>query len=106
MIGPLVAAGATGHASVTAIAGAVATVQVVETVFVTVVRAQISLPIPRKVVVTEQALAGMVFALVKLADAPGASVAVVNTVVLAAGQSLSTTTFVKVILPVFRTVPL
>ena len=49
-----------GHASVTAMAGAVVTVQVVETVFVTVVAVQMSLAVPLKVVVTEQTLAGTV----------------------------------------------
>ena len=59
-----------------------------------------------KVVVTEQALGGTVKLPVKLADAPGASVATVNTVVLGAGRSLTTTTLVRVILPTLRTVPL
>jgi len=45
---------------VAAMAGAVVTVQVVETVFVTALSVQMSLPLPLKVVVTEQALAGTV----------------------------------------------
>ena len=40
-----------------------------------------------------------------LEDAPGAIVAAVNTFVCAAGRSLTTTTLVNLILPVFRTVP-
>jgi hypothetical protein len=47
-----------GQTSVTAMAGAVVTVQVGETLFVTVLSVQISLPVPLKVVVTVQALAG------------------------------------------------
>jgi hypothetical protein len=41
-------------------AGAVVTVQVVETVFVTALTEQGSVPVPLKVVVTEQASAGTV----------------------------------------------
>jgi hypothetical protein len=54
------AAGTAGHASETAMAGAVVTAHVVETVFVTAVGLQTSLPVPLKVVVTEQALVGTV----------------------------------------------
>src|SRR5450759_4011323 len=100
------ATGTAGHASVTAMAGAVVAVQVVETVFMTVVGVQMSLPPPLKVVVNEQASVGTVYVPVKLADAPGASVATVNTFVLATGRSLSTITLVNVMSPVFRTVPL
>jgi hypothetical protein len=42
----------------------------------------------------------------KFVEAPAASLATVSTVVLGAGRSLTTTTLVKVKLPVFRTVPL
>ena len=49
-----------GQASVTAMPGDMETAQVAETVFVTVVVVQMSLPVPMKVVVTEQALAGTV----------------------------------------------
>ena len=59
--------------------------QVVETVSVTGFCVQVSLPVAVKVVTTEQALAGTMMARVKLADAPGASAATVNTVVLAVG---------------------
>jgi hypothetical protein len=55
-----VATGTGGHASVTTMAGAVVTVQVVETVLVTVAAVQRSLPVPLKVVVTAQALVGTV----------------------------------------------
>jgi hypothetical protein len=43
---------------------------------------------------------------VKLLEAPGASVATEKTVVFAEGRSLTTSTLVKVMLPVFCTVPL
>ena len=85
MIKPPVATGTAGQASVTAMAGAMVIGQVMGMVFVTMLGVQMSLPWPLKVVVTEQALAGTVRLLVKLADAPGASVATVNTVVLGAG---------------------
>ncbi len=106
VIKPPVATGVAGQASVTAMAGAVVIGQVVATVFVTMVVAQMSLPRPLKVVVTEQASAGTVGLLVKLADAPGASEATVNTVVLGAGRSLTTTMSVRVVSPTLRTLPL
>jgi hypothetical protein len=53
-----------------------------------------------------QALAGTVTVLVKVASAPGAREATVNTVVLTEGRSLVTTTSVRVMFPVLRTVPL
>src|ERR1035437_8662894 len=60
-IKPPALADTAGHASVTAMAGAGVTVQVVETVFVTVLNVHMSLPVPLKVVVTAQAaLAGTV----------------------------------------------
>jgi hypothetical protein len=99
-------AGIAGHASVTAIAGAVVIEHVAKTLFVIALSVQTSRPIPLKAVVTAQVLVGAMEVPVKLASAPGASVATVNTVVLAAGRSLSTTTLVNVTLPVFCTVPL
>ena len=60
MIKPPALAVTAGQASVTPMAGAVVTVQVVATVFVVALSVQMSLPVPVKVVVTEQALAGTV----------------------------------------------
>jgi hypothetical protein len=60
VIKPPAVAGTAGHAKVTPMAGAVMTVQVVATVLVTPFSEQMSLPVPLKVVVTEQALAGTV----------------------------------------------
>ena len=81
--------------------------QVVETLFVTALSVQMSLAVPLKVVVTEQVLVGTMYGPAKkLVDAPGASAATVNTGVLGAGRSLTTTTLVKVLLPVFCTVTL
>ena len=104
-MGPPAVAVVVGQASVTAIAGAVVTVQRVEMTCDTASWVQVSLPVPVKVVVTVQALAGTTVVLVKLADAPGARVPIVNTVVFAAGRSLSTVTLTNVMLPVLRTVP-
>lgn len=106
MIKPPVLAGTAGQASVTAMAGAVVTVQMVFTVFVTMVAEQRSRLTALNEVVTLQAFAGTVTVLVKFAVAPGARVATVKTVELAAGRSLTTTTSVRVMLPRFRTVPL
>jgi len=96
----------TGHASVTKIAGAVMVVQVAEAALETSTAVQMSLPVAVNVVVCAQALAGRVEIPVKLATAPGAIVAAVKTTVLGTGRSLTTTTLLKVISPVFRTVPL
>jgi len=63
------------------------------------------LPLAVKVVVTEQALSGTVTERVKLAEAPGARLATVNTDVLGAGRSLTTVTFTNGTSPVLRTVP-
>ena len=86
-------------------AGAVVTGQLSVTKLVAGLSEQTSRPVPLKVVVTEQVFDGTVKAVVKLAEAPGASAGVENTAVLAAGRSLVTTTLVKVMLPVLRTVP-
>jgi hypothetical protein len=106
VIKPPVATGVTGQASVTAMAGAVVIGQVAETVFVTRSGVQASLPRALKVVVTVQPLTGAVRLLVKLADAPGASEPAVNTVVLGAGRSLTTTMLLRIVSPRLRTVPL
>jgi hypothetical protein len=57
---PPVLAGDVGQASVTTMAGDIVTLQVVETLFVVELSVQTSRPVPRKVVVTEQELAGTV----------------------------------------------
>ena len=82
------------------------TLQVAEALLVTDTAVQMSLPVAVNVVVCAQALAGRVEIPVKLATAPGAIVAAVKTTVLGTGRSLTTTTLLKVISPVFRTVPL
>ena len=56
--------------------------------------------------VTVHAPAGTVTLLLKVADAPGANDAVVNTVVLEAGRSLTTTTLINVVSPELLTEPL
>ena len=107
MIGPPALAGTTGQASVTPMPGAVMTVQVGETLFVTALSVQGSLPDPLKVVVTEQALVGTAYGpALKLVDTPAASVARVKTTVLGTGRSLNTITLVKVKLPALLTVTL
>ncbi len=106
MIVPPALAVVTGHTSVTAMPGVVVPKQVVETVLVTGFSVQASRPVPWKLVVTAQALAGTVKVVVKFATAPGASDATEKTAVLAAGWSLTTTTLFNVMSPEFRTVPL
>jgi hypothetical protein len=106
VIKPPVTALLVGQASVTAMFGAVVTGQVGETLDVAVLDVQMSLPVPLKVVVTEQALGGTVTLLVKVRIAPGASEATENTGVLGTGRSLTTTTLVNVMSPMFCTVPL
>ena len=71
--------GTAGQARVTTMPGAVVTGQVGETVSVTATVVHWSRPLAVKAVVTEQALAGTVRLLVKLADAPGANDATVKT---------------------------
>src|SRR5437868_6818136 len=79
--------------------------QVIETVFVTELAAQASVPTPLKVVVSEQSLSGTLNEPLKLADAPGASEANVKTGLLGAGRSLTTTMSRRVTLPVLLTLP-
>jgi hypothetical protein len=84
----------------------VTTLQVVVTALVTWFALQTSLPLALNAVVTEQTLAGTATLTVKLAEAPGASEGAVNTGVFAEGRFARTTTFAKVISPVFFTVAL
>jgi len=105
VINPPMADGTAGQFRVTATRGVVVTEQVMEAVLVTTLAAHMSLAAAITVVVMEQAFAGTVKLPVKFAEAPGASVPIVNTGVLAAGRSLTTTTFVSVILPLLLTVP-
>src|SRR4051794_41128222 len=98
-----------GHTNVTAILGAVVIGQVAVAVFTTETALQRSLPLAVRLALTEQALngklAGAVYDPVKLALAPGASVATEKITVFAAGRSLTTVTLVSEILPMFFTVP-
>jgi hypothetical protein len=79
--------------------------QTVVAASVTATLVQLSCPLAVKVVVSEQSAGGNVLLAVKLAEAPGARVATENTLVFALGRSLTTTTFFKMTLPAFRTVP-
>jgi hypothetical protein len=106
MMFPPAVAWVLGHDTVTAIVGAVVTAHVAVTALVAGFNVQMSRPLPLNTVATEQALAGTATLLVKATVAPGAMVAAENTMVFAAGRSLTTTTLVKVLLPVLRTVPL
>ena len=65
---------------------------------------QASLPLAVTVLLTEQASAGAVKLAVKLADAPGARLGTVNTV-LGTDWSLTTVTLFKVTLPEFLNGP-
>ena len=65
---------------------------------------QLSLPLAVTVLLTEQASAGAVKLAVKLADAPGARLGTVNTV-LGTDWLLTTVTLFSVTLPEFLTVP-
>jgi hypothetical protein len=102
---PAIAATA-GQFNDTAIFGVVRTLQVVAIELVTRFAVQTSAPVALKAVVTEQTFAGTITLTVKLAEAPGASEGAVNTLVFGDGRSARTTTFAKVIFPVFRTVAL
>jgi hypothetical protein len=105
MVPPAIAATA-GQFNETAIFGVVTTLQVVAVELVTRFAVQASAPVALKAVVTEHTFTGTMTLTVKLAEAPGASDGVVNTVVFGDGRSATTTTFAKVIFPVFRTVAL
>ena len=98
------ATGTAGQASVTAMAGAVVSGQVAEATLVTTVPAQASVPRAVTVLLTEQALAGAVKLAVKFADAPGARLGTVSTV-LGEAWLLTTVTLFNVTLPGLLTVP-
>jgi len=85
-------------------AGAVVSVQVAEAVWVTRIAEQASLPLAVTVLLTEHASAGAVKLAVKLADAPGARVGTVRTV-LGTARSLTTVTLLSATLPGLLTVP-
>ena len=95
-----------GQWSVTEIRGAVATEHVAKTVLTTVLPLHKSLPVPVIVAVTEQAFNGTVQVAMKSAEAPGANVAMVKTVVLGTGRSLMIKMLLRGMSPVFLTVPL
>ena len=93
-----------GQTWVTTMLGVVVSVQVAEALLFTTAPVQLSLPLAVTVLLTEQASAGAVKLAVKLADAPGAKLGTVNTV-LGEDWLLTTVTLFKVTLPEFRTVP-
>ena len=84
--------------------GSVSTVQVRVKVSLAMVPSQ-PWPVARTVLETTQQLSGTWIRPVKVAVAPGASVARLNTGVLATGRSLVTTMLVRAVPPVFRTIP-
>ena len=88
----------------TTMRGAVTRVQVADAVFETLTAEQASLPLPVAVLLTEHASAGVVKLAVKFAEAPGARLAKLRTV-LGDAWLLTTVTLFKVTLPEFRTVP-
>jgi hypothetical protein len=94
-----------GQVCVIAMAGVVTNGQVADALSLTTVAVDVSVPLAVAVLLTEQALAGVVKLAVKLAEAPGARLGTVNTTVLGAGSLLTTTTSVNVTLPVLLTVP-
>jgi len=96
--------GSTGQYCVTVIPGAVTSGQVAEALWVTMLSEQASLPLAVTVLLTEHASAGAVKLAVKLAEAPGARLGTVNTV-LGDAWLLTTVTLFKVTLPEFPTVP-
>jgi hypothetical protein len=83
--------------------GVVISLQMADAVFVTMACVQMSLPVAITVLLTEQASMGAVKLAPKVANAPGVKLGTVNTVPI---WLLTTTTLFKVMLPVFRTVPL
>jgi hypothetical protein len=86
------------------IPGVVFSVQLADALFVTMACVQLSLPVAVTVLLTEQALMGAVKLAVKIADAWGARLARVNTVLGEAWLSTTVTLF-KVTLPEFVTNP-
>ena len=95
--------GCAEHTLVTVMPGVFIPVQVADAVFVTMTFVQLSLPVAITVLLTEQASMGAVKLAPKVADAPGTKLGTVNTV---PDWLLTTVTLFKVMLPVFRTVPL
>jgi hypothetical protein len=96
--------GFTGQFCVTTIRGVVTSVQVAEALLVAMIAEQASLPLAVTALLTEHASAGAVKLAVKFADAPGARLGTVRTV-LGTAWSLTTVTLFKVTLPEFLTVP-
>ena len=92
------------HAAVSEMRGEVA-IEQVDVELVVVASLQMLVPRAVKELVTEQA-AGAVKLPVNVATAPGARLALVKMVVLAAGRSLVTTMLLIVTLPALLTVPL
>jgi hypothetical protein len=84
--------------------GVVSSGQVADSVSVTTVPAQASVPVAVTVLLTEHVSAGAVKVAEKLADTPGARLGTVNTVT-GTDLSLETTTLFSVTLPEFLTVP-
>jgi hypothetical protein len=78
--------------------------QVADALLETTAAVQASLPLAVTVLLTEHASAGAVKLAVKLAEAPGARLGTVNTV-LGTAWLLTTVTLFSVTLPEFRTVP-
>ena len=85
--------------------GAAVSAQVAEALALTRALVQASLPLAVTVLLTEHASAGAVKLAVKFADAPGARLGRVRTVLGTAWLSATVTAF-KLTLPEFRTVPL
>ena len=98
-------AGVTGQSWVTRMLGTVARGQVAGALLETSAAVQESLPVAVTVLLTDQALTGVVKLPVKLLMAPGSSVATVKTGV-APLRLLRTMTLVSVMLPALLTVPL
>ena len=98
------ATGCVGHTLVTLMPGVVISVQVADAVFVTITRVQLSLPVAFTVLLTEQASTGAVKLAKKFANAPGARLGTVNTV-LGDAWLLTTVTLFKMTLPVLVTIP-
>ena len=88
----------------TAMRGTVTSGQVADALLLTWASVQLSLPLAVTVLLTEHASAGAVKLALKLADAPGARLGTVSTV-LGEAWWLTTTTLFRVTLPGLLTVP-
>src|ERR1035437_3804735 len=97
--------GCAGHTLVTLMPGVVISLQVADAVLVTMTPVHLSLPVAVTVLLTEQASRGAVKLAVKFAEAPGTSVATGMSGVFPLWLLITTILF-KVMLPVFRTMPL